>query len=136
MFFNGKKSKEILTTVIQALQQPGGVLRLINGLREGAGATRADSGQQQSGSSGGGVGGGQDKFKSGGKSAASKSPRARPSEAAEKPKSKPATQAEPLRAAPTAANESNNEDSEDYEADYTSEEGESVTIVKRKPKKI
>ena len=130
IFLNGKKSKDVLTSLVQALQQPGGLLGLVDGLRGGNAAQaggRNDSGQQMSTS------GGQGKSN---KSAASKSPRLRDARPAETAKSKPVVTASSVVPEPVRQNESTNEDSEDYEADYTSEEGESLTIVKRKPKKI
>lgn len=137
--------------LLQAFQQPGGFLMLLDSMRGGNTAAtttvttstvnraavdyvtqQLQSGNKSSSSS------------MGNKPSSSKSPRLRDSKQA----TGDATTAKPLTAQATAVkfdlpfarssnpNESNNEDSEDYEADYTSEESESLTIVKRKPKKI
>lgn len=128
MFFNGKKTKEIVINLVQAVQQRDGLMRWLD-LFRGRATGRTESGQQQQQS--------DTRSRKGANTKASRSK----DTASDSERAKTKSRITPPPTQPSGSIESNempiaNEEDSDYEADYTSEEGESLTIVKRKPRKI
>lgn len=124
IFLNLKKVKEILVNLIQSLQQKGGLTKFLESFRN-----QNKNEPSQTGSS---------STKVGGKTGISKVQR-QPKDLSDNEKikqSKPAKSVEPKPSSGIDADKNSDEHSESDYVDYTSEEGETLTIVKKRPRKV